>query len=599
MAEIVAPGLRGIAFRGPSWPSMGRPTPTVEAIAGAWSWPLWSEVVEPALAEPMDQAEGVALLVEITVFDKEAATTWVGRSMPGMAGPSMGYGFDTVGKTTTFYVGTRDVVTDSDHEPAHEPVAGAMVDALNFRAVTFDGIEPDGPSAMSKGAIRVIDPADDFAAWCDRRYAFDGWPVTIKRGVVRNRRPATDPADWPVVASLLTAGLTWDSKGKVVGLRDIGGLLTRAPLLRTFSGTGDENGDAAMAGRPIPRALGRGFYCAPPLAVAALLMYRLNDGPIYAAPDVYDGGSRLGAEAYPDYDTFAELAAATLVEGDVATCLAEGWFRLGGRPQYTVMALVNGGDASGTYVEKRAAIARRIASDNASYSLTDAQIDEGSFVQFDAAHAAATGFWFDSQISVGDALAEILGGVLGNWIVGTSGLLTVGYLHEPASEPEIIVDARRILGDTISMATPHIPRWQTVVEWRRNYNPLPAGQRAGNVEIDEDEKRLWGAEGSYAEKSSPSVLTAHPFATSKTVRGGFAVEADARAEAVRQNALLSSARRRLSIPALQGDPFHDWQWKTVRFTDLDRFSWGAELDVLCVGTGASGTGGTVAFEGWF
>lgn len=599
MTEISAPGLSGIAFTGPSWPSMARPSPSTEAIAGPWGWPLWSTVVEASLASPANESDDVALLVEITVFDKQASTAWAGRTFPGIAAPSMGYGFNTVGAPTTFYVGTKDVVTDSDHEPADQPVAGAVVDALNFRAITFDGIEPSGPSQMSRGALRIVDPDDDFASWCDKRYAFDGWPVVIRRGTVANRRPTTDPATWPVVARLITAGLTWDSKGKVVGLRDIGGLLTRAPLLRTFRGTGGPEGDAAMAGRFKPRALGRGFYCAPPQINAALLIYKLNDGPIYRAPDVYDGGSRLGATTYPDYATFDELAAATLAAGDVATCLATGDFRLGGRPVFTVIAYCNGGDANGGYVETRAALARRLATNNAGYSLEADQVDAASFLKFDAAHAAATGFWFADQITTGDALADILSGVLGSWIVGTSGMLSVGWLQAPASEPEIIVDARRVLGDDIGMNTAHIPRWQTIVEWRRNYAPLDAGQRAGNVELDEDAKRLFGTPGSYAEKNEPSILTAHPFATSALVRGGFALEADARVEAVRQNALMSTSRRRIQVPSLQGDPFHPWQWKTVRFTGLDRFSWGAELDVLCVGTGAAGTGGTIGFEGWF
>lgn len=599
MTEIFAPGLSGIAFTGPSWPSMAMPSASTEALAGPWGWPLWSSVVEASLAAPANESDDVALLVEITVFDAEVATTWAGRPMPGMAAPSMGYGFTTVGETTTFYVGTRDVVTDADHEPANQPIAGAVVDSLNFRAITFDGVEPSGPSQSSKGSLRVIDPADVFASWCSRRYAFDGWPVVVKRGAVRDRRPVTDPSTWPVVARLFTAGLTWDSKGKVIGLRDLGGLLTRAPLLRTFAGTGGEEGDAAMAGRYKPKALGRGFYCAPPQINAALLIYKLNDGALHRAPDVFDGGSPLGTQPYPDYATFDEMAAATLAPGDVVTCLATGDFRLGGRPEFTVMAYCNGGDATGGYVEMRGSIARRLATSNAGYSLTEDQLDASSFVAFDGAHQAATGFWFDNEITVGDAMAEVLGGVLGAWVVGTSGTLSVGWLKEPSGTPDIVVDRRRILGDEIAMNAPHIPRWRTIIEWRRNYSPLAAGQRAGNVELSEDDKRRWGTDGSYAEKAEPSVLTAHRFATSATVRGGFALEADARAEAVRQNGLFSVARRRIQIPQLQGDPFHDWHWKTVRLTDVDRFGWGAALDVLCVGTGASGNGGAVPFEGWY
>ncbi len=600
MTEIRSSGLVGTAFTGPLWPSMGMPTPGTEALAGNWGWPLWEAVeVVPELAPPADQADDVALLVEITVYDKQAVQTFAGPMAPALAGPAGSWGFDIVGGTTTLYVGTKHVATDSDHTPADQPIAGAIVEALNFRAVTFDGIEPQGPSLFSKGSIRISDPGDRFAAWCHPRYAFDGWPVVFRRGRVRERRPVTDPATWPVVATLITAGLTWDSRGKVVGLRDLGGLLTRAPLLRTFGGTGGTDGDAAMVGRFKPRALGRGFYCAPPQINATLLIYKLNDGPIHRAPDVYDGGNRLGVAVYPDYATFAELAAASLSPGDVATCLATGDFRLGGRAQFTVVAYCNGGDATGGYVEKRAAIARRVVTSNGGYSLTTLQLDEGAFSRFDSAHHAPTGFYFDNEVTIGDALAEILGGVMGSWIVGTSGLLSIGWLEEPASTPDIIVDSKRILGAEISMTTPHIPRWRTIVEWRRNYSPLAAGQRAGNLEISEDEKRLWGSEGSYAEKSAPGLLTAHPFASSVLVRGGFALEVDARAEAVRANGLMSTPHRRFQVPAIQGDPFFDWQWKTVRFDGINRFSWGAELAVRCVGTGATGNGGTVAFEGWF
>lgn len=602
MAEITAPGLRGTVFTGRNWPSMGRPSASLEAIAGTQSWPVWQAVTTPELAAPQDQVDGVALFVEITVYDKRASTTFSGRPMPGMAAPSMRYGFSTVGATKTFYVGSRDVITASSHTPPDEPVPGAIVDSLNFRAISFEGVEPaaTGPSEQSKGSLRVSDPNDALAHWCNRRYAWDGWPVIVRRGRVENRRPVNDPSTWPVVARLITSGLTWDGAGKMIGLRDLGGLLLRAPLLRTFRGTGGEEGDAAMAGKPVPRALGRGFYCAPPQTHAELLIYRLNDGRILRAPDVFDGGSRLGDEVYPDYPTFAEMAAATLVPGNVVTCLAEGWFRLGGRPQFVVSAYCNGGDArDGLYVEKRAAIARRLAMANGGYSALSSQLDESSFAAFDAAHPAATGFWFDAaDITVGGALAEILAGVLGTWIVGTSGLLAVGWLKEPASSPEIIVDARRIGAGGIRMTTAHTPRWRTIVEWRRNYAPLAPGQHAGNVDLDEDEKRLWESLGSYAEHAQPSTLGAHPFATSVLVRANFAEEADASDEAAREMALLGVPRQRVQAPDLQGDPLYDWHWKTVRLQGVNRFGW-TDIDVLCVGTGAGGGSGSVPFEGWF
>jgi len=47
-----------------------------------------------------------------------------------------------------------------------------------------------------------------------------------------------------------------------------------------------------------------------------------------------------------------------------------------------------------------------------------------------------------------------------------------------------LVDVRRFVDASVGMNTPHIPRWRTIMEWRRNYAPLAPGQHAGNVDLD-------------------------------------------------------------------------------------------------------------------
>lgn len=86
---------------------------------------------------------------------------------------------------------------------------------------------------------------------------------------------------------------------------------------------------------PLPKALVFGRFSNVPAdwAGAEDLIFRLSDLPITRIEAVYEGGVPL--KVGPDFETLAELKAADIEPGTVATCNALGRIRLAAAPAYS------------------------------------------------------------------------------------------------------------------------------------------------------------------------------------------------------------------------------------------------------------------------
>lgn len=536
-----------------------------------------------------------ALAILIEPYDSTVVSEMAFEPLPGGTVPLGDWAIPLYGAPLPIMLGTADFVTSASDTLPDYGVAGRIVEALNLSLSAFDGIEPGGDSRASsnKGAITVADPSGAFDDWEAATLGWDGRPVTIRRGTI-----GTDTSTWPVVASLYSAGLTYNDERKIIGLRDLRGSLEQAPLLRAYGGGGGLDGDAAMAGRPIPRGWGRNYAVPATLMVAASLVYQVHDGAVSTISDVYDGGSRLGDPTYPDYPDLAALVAATVAVGDVATCVASGLFRLGGQPTFKVLCGFRG-DASGAgYVETRGAIARRIATVGSRLTVRDpVDLDTGSFDDFETAFPEPVGAWFGDFVSVADALTRVLSPVMAAWAFGTSGLMSLGWLRDPADlTADIDVDARQIRG-TPEMVTWQAARYATDVEWRRIDGPLALGEMAGIASLTEAERRLWSTEHTLASIVDPSILTLHPTAPRITMRAGFASEDDAAAFGVVAQELMGTRRERWRIQVAM-DPYTDVLFKVFYVTGYTRHGWSGGKKALCVGMNATASADTVTLDLW-
>jgi len=109
-----------------------------------------------------------------------------------------------------------------------------------------------------------------------------------------------------------------------------------ALLTQTYGGGGGADGDVELRGNFKPAGFGSPINIRPVLVNETLNIYQVdayNNTKSIAA--VFEDAASFGASA-GDYATYAALAAATVKEGQWATCIAEGLFRLGADPTGTI-----------------------------------------------------------------------------------------------------------------------------------------------------------------------------------------------------------------------------------------------------------------------
>jgi hypothetical protein len=136
-----------------------------------------------------------------------------------------------------------------------------------------------------------------------------------------------------------------------------------------------------------------------------------------------------------------------------------------------------------------------------------------------------------------------------------------------------------------SIAATLPPRRATFVGWSRNYTPQPASQLA--LGLTASEVQRFGQETSWA--SAADLWTANAYPTSPAVFVGAANyrdEADARAEARRQQLLWSRPRSLYAVPATI-DPFADVVGRKARVDNANRLGWGAAKRLFCCGLDAA------------
>ncbi|MCW2366593.1 hypothetical protein M2341_002040 [Sphingobium sp. B7D2B] len=133
------------------------------------------------------------------------------------------------------------------------------------------------------------------------------------------------------------------------------------PLLDTYAGTGGVQGSIELKGNVIPWLIGSPRFVEGVLIDAVDNIYQLSGGSMAGGQMAFDRLSRLGPPA-ANYASFAALKAATIANGDWATCATLGLVRLGAPPAglLTFHALGDNGGAR-AWVRRPGSIIYRIA----------------------------------------------------------------------------------------------------------------------------------------------------------------------------------------------------------------------------------------------
>jgi len=162
------------------------------------------------------------------------------------------------------------------------------------------------------------------------------------RGIWIDANPVTGG-----LAAFSGIALGWSTDGDSVTLhiRDNLAVLEQPLQDNFYSGAGGAGGTTDIANQPIPKTRGVVTNVTPILVDPAKNTYQISDASV-ALLTVYEGGI-AGFSLTSNFATYALLAAATLTSGQYATCLAQGYFRLGTTPVYDITCDLRGNFPSG------------------------------------------------------------------------------------------------------------------------------------------------------------------------------------------------------------------------------------------------------------
>jgi len=303
-------------------------------------------------------------------------------------------------------------------------------------------------------------------------YAVDGRVVRVlygpKMGAYR---------DFKTIAEVLATGWQADDLTASLLLRDRGYALDLPLQATLYEGTGDAEGTDELAGKPKPICFGRARNLTPVLIDPANLIYQVHYREIDAIDAVYDQGAGL-TDSADDADDYAALVALSVTEGQYATCLAEGLFKIGATPTGLLTCDVRG-DAEPDYQNTVDQIALRILQDIA--GIPSSVINRGSFAGV-ASIAGELGFHVgpNETPTASEAMNMLIGAVGGYWGSGRDGRYVAGRLVRPENETPIFYFNQYNILELEPEETP-TPRYRQRVGYQRNWTVQRGEDLAGSV----------------------------------------------------------------------------------------------------------------------
>lgn len=293
-------------------------------------------------------------------------------------------------------------------------------------------------------------------------YNWDNRAVTIKSGE-EGAAYATYVTEFVGV----TLELTTDLSSLVLTLKDNSYKLIEQMQKTKFLGSGAQEGGVELRDRRKPLLFGKTRNLSPVLIDIALLTSQIHDGTLASVDAVYDRGVPLTFSA--NYATYALLAAATIAPGYYATCLAQGYLRLGAPPYGIVTVDAVGQFNTATNIPemvKQFLLSTRVG-------LVTADIDVASFTEasgecpynFEGAYLAEPDFQVDQFV---ETMASSMNAF---WYVSRTGLITFRQFRFRPSSASIRAEDLMNLGKAASPQPLHKVR----VKYAKNATVMSQG----------------------------------------------------------------------------------------------------------------------------
>jgi hypothetical protein len=425
-------------------------------------------------------------------------------------------------------LGTSEWATQPDEVPSSTSFRGVLSQPLNFRRSIIG--ERLGINFESGQGTIVFMNTDGFYDNHIDHYAADGRDVIVRIG-----RKSDLFADHLVVFRGSAVDWSADHDTVNVAIRDKSFKLDVPAQPATYAGTGGKEGGTDLVGKRKPRCFGSPKGISPLTVDDALLTYQVHYGVLSSIAQVYDRGAALTASA--NYGTYADLATAVVSPGQYATCLAEGFIRLGSSPAGVILC-----SAVESASRQTGSVIRDLVLQSHT-GLTVDDIDSGSLAAIDLT-ADNIDYYVDpsESLSVRETVNR-LAAVIGAWVgFDRKGILKAKILDAPAGlaynsifnyDDGDLIDFNRDKMPT----TVWPPPWRWRVANQRSFTTFEdfAGSVSPTI------RSFYSQPYRLSEVSSAEILADHPLSIDPPpIESYYSVAADAQAEASRLLAMYSS-----------------------------------------------------------
>lgn len=306
---------------------------------------------------------------------------------------------------TRIYAATYPFITRAADQPTNQPFDGTLEGSLRLdRSIAGSG--DYGGYAKSISELSLIN-ADGLYDNLAAAISINGQQITCSIGDITSINTIDTYTQFVRVANLVGERFTVSRSHVTIEMRDPGLTLTTETVQQgVYLGTGALEGGAEISGKRKPFGDGIVFNATPTLVIASELLWQINDGAVASIDAVKDGGVNLSFQA--DWPTVAQLRANVPALGFYSTCIAQGYFLLGGINFKQITC-----DFTGLRLTT-ADIIHNIATTVA--GLTASNIDQSSFDNINAVQPASVGYFLDSGSSetCADMFTKLMTGI-GGW----------------------------------------------------------------------------------------------------------------------------------------------------------------------------------------
>jgi hypothetical protein len=463
------------------------------------------------------------------------------RPISGGSGPSFILHASVVGTAeitadpfglSTIYAATVPFITRATDTPANQPFEGTLAATLRIDRSIIEG---DGFGGFSQniGELQLINADgsyDDFADFS----TINAQPVRLWIGTITGRDTVEPFSQFVQFSDLTGERMAVNRSSVLIEMTDPAQRLTSTPVsANVYAGTGDLEGGEDIKGRRRPRGFGVVFNATPVLVMASQLLWQFNDGAVASVQAVKDSGAMLTLRS--NHASVAALLAdaPNISPGQYGTCVAEGYFALGGANFGQVTVDFTGINVTTADIIEEVALAAGLAADD---------LDADSFSQINEDQPASVGYYLDwtGSETCGEMFTRLMRGIGGWWGMTPLGLLQVRRFDPPVEIASAYYDTsggQVINVDRVSLPNgvdppPHRRR----VIYSRNWTAMT--DIAGTIsETDPDLAEFLRQEFKTATTSddlSTEVKANYPHAPDPDpIEAFFVNEADAQTEAER------------------------------------------------------------------